>query len=101
MAFSYSDENFTVIGNLCFVHIPLDGTKTHFDIPPAISDRILFEDIVCDYTYYTEVNSGGHGYLKPNTGFADIYFDEIVCNNVGDSFSYGYLSFYFPIDSNK
>lgn len=27
MAFSYSDKNFTVIGNLCFVHILLDGTK--------------------------------------------------------------------------
>ena len=27
MAFSYSDENFTVVGNLCFVHIRLDGTK--------------------------------------------------------------------------
>lgn len=34
MAFSYSDKNFTVIGNLCFVHILLDGTKKHFDIPP-------------------------------------------------------------------
>lgn len=27
MAFSYSDENFTVVGNLCFVHIILDGTE--------------------------------------------------------------------------
>lgn len=27
MAFSYSDKNFTVVGNLCFVHIYLDGTE--------------------------------------------------------------------------
>ena len=102
MAFSYSDENFTVIGNLCFVHIPLDGTKTIFDIPPAISDRILFEDITCDYTYYTANSSGGgHGHSTPNTGFAKIRDGEIICSNAGDNFLYGYLSFYFPIDSNK
>ena len=97
MAFSYSDENFTVIGNLCFVHIPLDGIKTIFYIPPAISDRILFKNIVCDYTYYTENSSGGVGYLTPNTGFAKIRAGRISCSVAGK----GYLSFYFPIDSNK
>lgn len=101
MAFSYSDKNFTVVGNLCFVHIQLDGTKTIFDIPPAISDRILFEDIYCDYTYYTAISSGGHGHATPNTGFAKIIDGKIICSNAGDDFLYGYLSFYFPIDSNK
>ena len=97
MAFSYSDNNFTVIGNLCFVHILLDGTKTSFDIPPAISDRILFEDIVCDYTYYTSSRAGGHGSVTPNTGFAKIRDGKIICSDAGK----GYLSFFFPIDSNK
>ena len=101
MAFSYSDENFTVVGNLCFVHIPLDGIETIFDIPPAISDRILFEDIVCDYTYYTSSRAGGHGQATPNTGFAKIRDGKIICSDVGDGFLYGYLSFFFPIDSNK
>ena len=102
MAFSYSDNNFTVIGNLCFVHIVLDGIETIFDIPPAISDRILFEDIVCDYTYYTSISSGsGHGHATPNTGFAKIRDGKIICSDVGDGFLYGYLSFFFPIDSNK
>ena len=101
MAFSYSDKNFTVIGNLCFVHIALDGIETIFDIPPAISDRILFEDIVCDYTYYTSNSTGGHGHSTPNTGFAKIRDGKIICSDVGDSFLYGYLSFFFPIDSNK
>lgn len=102
MAFSYSDKNFTVIGNLCFVHISLDGTETIFDIPPAISDRILSDDIVCDYIYYTAISSGGgHGHSTPNTGIAIIRDGEIICSNTVDGFLYGYLSFYFPIDSNK
>ena len=97
MAFSYSDKNFTVIGNLCFVHIHLDGTETTFDIPPAISDRILFNNIICDYTYYAENEDGGVGYLTPKTGFAGISNNQIILTGVGA----GYLSFYFPIDSNK
>lgn len=101
MAFSYSDKNFTVIGNLCFVHIPLDGTKTIFDIPPAICDRILFDDIYSDYTYYTENSSTGHNHATPNTGFAKIRDEKIICSDAGDNFLFGYLSFYFPIDSNK
>lgn len=96
MAFSYSDKNFTVIGNLCFVHIHLDGTQKTFYIPPAISDRILFENIICDYTYYVE-NGSGTVSVTPNTSFAMIRGDRIICKDVGK----GYLSFYFPIDSNK
>ena len=101
MAFSYSDKNFTVIGNLCFVHIPLDGTETFFDIPPAISDRMLFNRITCTYTYYTAKSSRGHGNSTPNTGFASISYGEIVCSKPSDGFLYGYLFCYFPIDSNK
>lgn len=98
MAFSYSDKNFTVIGNLCFVHIKLDGTENIFDIPPAISDRILFDSIVCDYRYSTENSSGrSAGGGMSNTGIAVIINDKIICSVAGK----GYLSFYFPIDSNK
>lgn len=96
MAFSYSDKNFTVVGNLCFVHIVLDGTETNFDIPRAISDRMLFNYISCTYTYYDNEVSGG-GILTPNIGYAKVYSHVIVCTDVGK----GYLSFYFPIDSNK
>ena len=96
MAFSYSDKNFTVIGNLCFVHILLDGTETTFDIPPAIYDRVLFDGIVCAYTYFAE-NKARIAHLTPNTGFAFISEDKIICSDAGT----GYLSFYFPIDSNK
>lgn len=89
MAFSYSDKNFTVVGNLCFVHIILDGTERMIDIPPAIVERILHSnDIVCTYPYFNE--DMGIGYAGINNG-------KITLNQTGQ----GYLSFYFPIDSNK
>lgn len=43
--FSYNDKNFTVIGNLLFVHIPV--SKAHksgepiVEIPPAIISRMV------------------------------------------------------------
>lgn len=95
MAFSYSDKNFTVIGNLCFVHIFLDGTKNSYDIPPAIADRILFDGLCCTYSYST-VNKA-RGIVKPEISFALIVNHKIILLEKGT----GYLYFHFPIDSNK
>lgn len=43
--FSYSDENFTVIGNLLFVHIPESKAREvgepTVEIPPAIFSRMI------------------------------------------------------------
>nr|DAS20628.1 MAG TPA: hypothetical protein [Caudoviricetes sp.] len=44
--FSYNDENFTVIGNVLYVHFKYEqaaepGTML-IEIPPAICDRLLF-----------------------------------------------------------
>ena len=98
MAFSYSDNNFTVIGNLCFVHIPLDGTKDTYEIPPAIADRMVSDSVVSIYPYSSENKSSrGAGQTILNIGFAIIRFGKIFCTDVG----VGYLYFYFPIDSNK
>ena len=97
MAFSYSDKNFTVIGNLCFVHIILDGTKTIFDIPPAISDRMLYSQIVCPYPYLSRKEAGGSSTLAKDIGYAIIANSKISLSDVG----VGYLYCYFPIDSNK
>ena len=97
MAFSYSDENFTVIGNLCFVHILLDGTKTTFDIPPAIVDRILFNNFEFIYLYRIKPEGSKSRSSMPNIGFGAIIANKIICSDAGN----GYLSFYFPIDSNK
>lgn len=44
MAFSYSDKNFTVVGNLCFVHIYTDKTGySKISIPPALKSRMLLD----------------------------------------------------------
>ena len=43
--FSYNDENFTVIGNLLFIHLRDDDEHNKLDpvllIPPAIYERML------------------------------------------------------------
>ena len=94
MAFSYSDKNFTVVGNLCFVHIILDGKEKIYNIPPAISDRMVHDRYVCNYPYYSADNSGA----IPDIGTAIILNNgKIFCSVAGT----GYLSFFFPIDSNK
>ena len=97
MAFSYSDKNFTVVGNLCFVHIVLDGTETTFDIPPAISDRMLYSQIFCTYPYLSSKEARGTGGSTRGIGYAIIINSKILLTDVGE----GYLSFFFPIDSNK
>ena len=41
--FSYNDENYTVIGNVLFCHIRVDGVKANdniAEIPPAIYQRL-------------------------------------------------------------
>ena len=97
MAFSYSDKNFTVIGNLCFVHILLDGTKTSFDIPPAISDRIIYKQMAYIYPYIPKGETSGTVAGIADIGLFRIADGEIILSGVGT----GYLSFCFPIDSNK
>ena len=81
MAFSYSDKNFTVIGNLCFVHIYIK--KQYYDIPTAIADRMLLDDFYCDYVETVNPQS------------AHFKLGKIECTGRG------YLHCYFPIDSNK
>ena len=98
MAFSYSDKNFTVIGNLCFVHIIIiDGTERMIDIPPAIVDRILYPIIFCPYTYLSSKEAKRFVNLTNNIGYAVISDGKIKLSDVG----VGYLYCYFPIDSNK
>ena len=91
MAFSYSDKNFTVIGNLCFVHIDIDNKKL-FDIPLAIGDRMLVNNFNYPYLAYD-------GELdKADIGLAFINNNKISLYSVHNK---GYLICFFPIDSNK
>ena len=42
--FSYNDENFTVIGNICFAHIyskPFKANEKICEIPPEIASRLI------------------------------------------------------------
>ena len=95
MAFSYSDENFTVIGNLCFVHIFVSDKNAQYEIPPAIADRMLVKNIACLYYSY------GKDTLLGNYGLAIISNAKISFTTVYDDFNNGYVNFFFPIDSNK
>lgn len=99
MAFSYSDENFTVIGNLCFVHIYVKGIIADYDIPPAISDRMLYDDFtILYYESDTEnVDTATTYGLDSPIGLAIIHSAKIHCQGP----EIGYLNFCFPIDSNK
>ena len=97
MAFSYSDNDFTVIGNLCFVHIVLDGTERMIDIPPAIADRMLCSQIICTYPYLSSKEARGSVTNTKGIGYASTANSKIYLSDVGK----GYLYFYFPIDSNK
>lgn len=93
MAFSYSDKNFTVIGNLCFVHIAVEDNLLHYDIPPAIVDRMLIDDFHCVYIAGTAITYVVDGDQQPL--FAYFKSGKIICQGSG------YLFCYFPIDSNK
>lgn len=93
MAFSYSDKNFTVVGNLCFVHIKTDTTGLKiFDIPPAVADRMLVKNlniIACT----SEVDLGTPGYI-----FVTVTLNKITYTPKNPN---AYVMFFFPIDSNK
>ena len=42
--FSYNDENFTVIGNVLFIHVKTNGVMNDtniVEIPPAIRQRLI------------------------------------------------------------
>lgn len=61
--FSYNDENFTVIGNVLYVHFKYEhaaeaGTRL-IEIPPAICDRLLFFSNVFSAVYNVfDTNAG-------------------------------------------
>lgn len=61
--FSYNDENFTVNGNILYVHFKYEdavkaGTRL-IEIPPAICDRLLFFSNVCTAVYDTMGKNAG------------------------------------------
>ena len=92
MAFSYSDENFTVIGNLCFVHAVFNTVGKHtIKIPPALFDRVLFIPYYVPYYNYQK------------DGSARVLFAEVKDSTITLTAQYtdSYMNFSFPINANK
>lgn len=93
MAFSYSDKNFSVIGNLCFVHIYVDKTGySAYTIPAAIKERMLIDNFA---EPVARLKKSDNTY---STGICYVEDGKIDLDNPLDIV---YLNFYFPIDSNK
>jgi hypothetical protein len=81
--FSYNDENFTVIGNMLFIHIcnkyMVFPGKQIAKVPLAIRDRVYHYE---NYLIMTNTNSVSdnalvpvtlqYGYLTTRNGFPDI-----------------------------
>lgn len=93
MAFSYSDKNFTVVGNLCFVHIYSEKTALNvINIPHAIVDRMLIPRFKFCYVSATK-DFSGDGIPTGSVDKGVIRFDNLN--------AISYVNFSFPIDSNK
>ena len=93
MAFSYSDKNFTVVGNLCFTHISL--TKAgygYMSIPSAIVERMLIKEFRFNYVSLSADGASAAG------STAVIKNGLVEYTNPKDT---AYMFCYFPIDSNK
>ena len=58
---------------------------------------MLYYPITCTYTYLPSEEARGATTVTRGIGYADIINSKISLSDVGP----GYLSFYFPIDSNK
>lgn len=72
--FSYNDENFTVIGNVVFIHCkissnPYSEGDTICIIPPAIYDRLFY------YNFRGNVTSTGQDLYSPYTS-KGLYIDK-------------------------
>lgn len=93
MAFSYSDKNFTVIGNLCFVHISVTKTgHSYLSIPPAIVERMSIKEFRFNYVSVATDGASASG------STAIVKNGLVEYTNPKDT---AYLFCYFHIDSNK
>lgn len=93
MAFSYSDKNFTIVGNLCFVHACITKTGYGFcNIPPAIVSRMMIDNFRCVF-----MANKADGTESANSS-CFVHNGMIEYSNPKET---AYLNFFFPIDSNK
>lgn len=85
--FSYNDKNFTVIGNVLFVHFRYEdaaevGTRL-IEIPPAICDRLLFFSNICSAVYMFKEANAGNILLTVTEYNNKCYFSNKVAIGIG------------------
>lgn len=85
--FSYNDENFTVIGNVLYVHFKYEdaaeaGTRL-IEIPPAICDRLLFFSNVCATAYNRKATNAGNIILTVTDYNNKCYFSNRTAITAG------------------
>lgn len=101
--FSYNDENFTVIGNVLFVHIidnkARNSSEPVVEVPPAIFERLKTYTNFC-ITSYNNING-----LDPNDVFqisiADVdnkHYIEFLADKTATNYDRLYWSIYFLKD---
>lgn len=84
--FSYNDENFTVIGNMLFIHIFIpemvgDGDFV-IDIPPEISKRLCTENIAVLYEGIKSDNTYTGSYRLAKVGDTLVASGPITANEL-------------------
>ena len=94
--FSYHDKNFTVNGNVLYVHFKYEdaaeaGTRL-IEIPPAICYRLLFFSNVCSAVYASKNSNSGYFALSVTEYNNKCYFTNKVAIGAGIG-RYIYCSF--------
>lgn len=90
--FSYNDENFTVIGNICFAHIfskPLKANEKVCEIPPEIASRLI-QKSAQGFVQTESIGGGGGVFYGKITRENNKYY---VATNLETKFDY-YIMFY-------
>lgn len=75
--FSYNDENFTVIGNVLFVHIidnkARKANEPVVEIPPAIFERLKTHTNLCLISYNNFSNLESRGASSDDSSFTSLF----------------------------
>ena len=91
--FSYNDENFTVIGNMLFIHIKItedvEPKGNIVEIPKAIYDRLLYYSTMY-LGVLAESRAAGAARLSGGINFADGRYYVAVTSQI-DAATINYL----------
>lgn len=92
--FSYNDENFTVIGNICFAHIltkPFKKDDKICEIPPEIASRLIQTSAHGTLQTYGHFGSGGNNFFGKIIEENNRYYVSSNTNSTGNYYAMFYL----------